>query len=152
MAQFLPSFCCQTCGLIFNSIEFFCMQSRSSVNDLEPPWSCGPNHRPSTTMLDSWHNDFVLTCCVWFLLNLTMCIVAKHLHTSSVNMTSFQKSCGLFRFANLSHAAVFNAFAVFFEMPWTLTFNIRTEMMLLGFFALSLSFAWCHRGVNLLRC
>ncbi|MEE6527760.1 hypothetical protein FKM82_029362 [Ascaphus truei] len=39
-----------------------------------------PNHHPSTTVLDSWYEVFVLICCVWFSPNVALCIMTKHLH------------------------------------------------------------------------
>ena len=51
------------------------------------PVSCGcrtrPNHQPSNTVFDSWHEMLVLICCLFFLPN-TVLYVTKHLHSGLV--------------------------------------------------------------------
>lgn len=42
-------------GFVVNSMTASCLDPLSNLN-----------HHPSTTMVDSWYEMFVLMCCVWF--------------------------------------------------------------------------------------
>jgi len=50
-------------------------------NDCKMSMSCGKNHQLSTTVLKTWYEVFLLTCCVWFWFSLkvVLFIMAKHL-------------------------------------------------------------------------
>lgn len=67
MTWFQPSFSCSTDGLTC----FSCIQKSHGLvklTDCKAIFSCGylinPNDNPSTTVLDSWDEAFVLICCV----------------------------------------------------------------------------------------
>lgn len=67
MTRFGPSFSCSTDGLTC----FSCIQESHELvklTDCKAIFSCGyqisPNDNPSTTVLDSWDEAFVLICCV----------------------------------------------------------------------------------------
>jgi len=89
--------------------EEFTIDSVTSIGPVSAKQA--KNNQPSTRVMDSWYEVFVLMCCVWFSANVALCIVAKHLQflLTSVQRKLFQKSYGLFRcnFADPSHAAVF---------------------------------------------
>lgn len=67
MTRSQPSFSCSTDGLTC----FSCIQESHKLvklTDCKAIFSCGyqinPNDNPSTTVLDSWDEAFVLICCV----------------------------------------------------------------------------------------
>ena len=84
------TFCCRSAGFSpalavgqmasHLNLEYFGIQRSSWWTQRSCGCRTSPNHQPSTTVLDSWYEVFVLICCVWFPPNVLLCIRTKHLH------------------------------------------------------------------------
>lgn len=77
-----------------------------TVSNYKMPTTCGcktrPNHHPYTTMLASLYEAFMLKCLVWFLPDMVLCIMAKHLlwYWVEINIIKMKKTIG--KASNLS--------------------------------------------------
>lgn len=65
-----------------NPLYFGVQRNECRLNDCKVPRSCitSPNHHTTHAVLDSWHEVFLLICCVWLWPHVALCIVTKDLH------------------------------------------------------------------------
>ena len=66
------------------TLQYYYRAVHGRLNEWKVSSSCDcktcPNHQPSTALLSSWLELFVMLCCVWFSSNVVMYIMTKHLH------------------------------------------------------------------------
>ena len=135
-----------------------------------------PHHRPSTTVLDSWYEVFVLIYCRWFSSNMLLCIMDKYIQFVPVcpnnvypevlwlvqmELCKPKQCCHILLKAKaflqqlLQTSQICSVFFII-VLSWTLIFIMLTEAcrvedIALEISSLSLSIAWSNLGLNLLN-